>query len=60
VAVFVRVWSMAAYRYRVQLVEDGVFDRYEATHALNLFDMQQKYADVRPSEEIIGHLKTFS
>lgn len=55
-AVFVRVWSMAAYRYRVQLVEDGVFDRYEATHALNLFDMQQKYADVRPSEEIIGHL----
>jgi nicotinamidase-related amidase len=54
------VVDAAAFRYRVQVVEDGVFDRHEATHALNLFDMHQKYADVRSSDEIIGHLKTFS
>jgi hypothetical protein len=28
------------------VVEDCVFDRGQATHALNLFDLQQKYADV--------------
>jgi nicotinamidase-related amidase len=34
------------YRYRMQVVEECVFDRHEAPHALNLFDMHQKYADV--------------
>ena len=47
----------ASYRYRMQVVEDGVFDRHEATHAMNLFDMHQKYADVRSSAEIIEFLK---
>jgi hypothetical protein len=28
------------------VVEDCVFDRHEATHAINLFDMDQKYGDV--------------
>lgn len=40
------VVDAASYRYRVQVVEDCVFDRHEATHAMNLFDMHQKYADV--------------
>ena len=53
------VVDAAACRYRVQVVEDGVFDRHEATHAMNLFDMHQKYADVRPSDEIIAHLQSF-
>jgi nicotinamidase-related amidase len=34
------------YRFRMQVVEECVFDRHEAPHALNLFDMHQKYADV--------------
>lgn len=34
------------YRYRVAVVEECVFDRTEAAHAINLFDMEQKYADV--------------
>lgn len=42
------VVEAAAHRYRVQVVEECVFDRHEATHALNLFDMHQKYADVIP------------
>jgi maleamate amidohydrolase len=34
------------YRYRMVVVEECVFDRHETTHALNLFDMHHKYADV--------------
>ncbi len=40
------VVEAASYRFRVQVVEDCVFDRHEACHAINLFDMDQKYADV--------------
>src|SRR5215212_12268217 len=36
------------YRYRMMVVEEGVFDRHQACHAINLFDMDQKYADVIP------------
>ena len=32
--------------YRCTVVEDGCFDRSQASHAINLFDMNQKYADV--------------
>lgn len=42
------VVDAASYRYRVQVVEECVFDRHEACHAVNLFDMNQKYADVIP------------
>ena len=35
-----------AYNYRMGVVEECTFDRGQATHALNLFDLQQKYADV--------------
>ena len=40
------VVDAASLRFRVQVVEDCVFDRHEACHAINLFDMNQKYADV--------------
>jgi hypothetical protein len=33
-----------------------VFDRHEACHAINLFDMNQKYADVLPLDEILKYL----
>lgn len=35
-----------SYSYRVALVEECLFDRGQASHAMSLFDMQQKYADV--------------
>lgn len=35
-----------SYRFRVMVVEECVFDRHEMCHAVNLFDMDQKYADV--------------
>lgn len=40
-------------RYRMIVVEECVFDRHEATHAINLFDMDQKYADVLPLAEVL-------
>ena len=38
------------------VVEECVFDRHEATHAMNLFDMNQKYADVLALQEVLDYL----
>ena len=43
-------------RYRMIVVEECVFDRHQATHALNLFDMDQKYADVLPLAEELENM----
>jgi len=45
------------YRYRVAVVEEGVWDRHEASHAMNLFDMNQKYADVISADETVQWLR---
>ena len=45
-----------ASRYKVLVPEECVFDRDEAPHAINLFDMEQKYADVIPLSEVLGYL----
>lgn len=50
------VVEAVAHRYRVQVVEECVFDRHETTHALNLFDMHQKYADVIPLEAALHYI----
>lgn len=44
--------------FRVQVVEDGCFDRTEVSHAINLGDMNAKYADVLPSARILDFLNT--
>lgn len=44
------------YRFRTIVVEECVFDRHEAAHAINLFDMNQKYGDVRSLAEVIQYL----
>ena len=46
-------------RYRMIVVEECVFDRHQATHAINLFDMNQKYADVLPLAEVLECLATW-
>jgi nicotinamidase-related amidase len=46
-----------SYRFRMIVVEDCVFDRHEAAHAINLFDMHTKYADVLPLEEVEAQLR---
>lgn len=40
-----------SYNYRVAVVEEGCFDRTDASHAVSLFDMDQKYADVISAAE---------
>jgi maleamate amidohydrolase len=45
-----------SYNYRVGVVVDGTFDRYETSHKVNLFDMHAKYADLMPASEVITYL----
>ena len=48
-----------SYRFRMVVAEQCAFDRHEACHAINLFDLNQKYADVLPIEEILLYLQAF-
>ncbi len=43
--------------FRVTVVEDGCFDRAQASHAINLCDMNAKYANVLHSEEVLEYLR---
>jgi nicotinamidase-related amidase len=45
-----------SYNYHVTIVEDGVFERAESSHAVSLADMNAKYADVVGSAEVIEYL----
>ena len=45
-----------SYDIGVTLVEDACFDRYQSSHAIGLFDMQAKYADLVSSAEAIAHI----
>ncbi|MSP89238.1 MAG: isochorismatase family protein [Alphaproteobacteria bacterium] len=47
-----------SYNLHVAVVEDGCFDRAEAAHAINLCDMNAKYADVVPGSEVAGNFGT--
>lgn len=44
--------------FRVAVPQDCVYDRGATSHAVNLFDMAQKYADVMPSKELMSQLRT--
>ncbi|MGH3504042.1 MAG: isochorismatase family protein [Nocardioidaceae bacterium] len=54
------VVDACTYRYRVTVVEECVFDRTEAAHAINLFDMAHKYADVRGIVEVAQYLENLA
>lgn len=42
--------------FRVGVVQDATFDRTQSSHALNLYDMAQKYADVISAEQAVRYL----
>ena len=44
--------------YRVTLVEEGCFDRSQASHAISLCDMHAKYADVVGLKEVVAFIDT--
>ncbi len=49
-----------SYNFKVVVVEECVFDRGQASHKVNLFDMQAKYADVVPLEAALRYLGEWS
>ena len=46
----------ATNRFRMIVAEECVFDRHQATHAMNLFDMNQKYAEVLALQDVLDYL----
>lgn len=46
-----------SYNFPVLIVEDAVFDRGEMSHAVNLFDLDQKYANIVTSAEARAYLE---
>ena len=56
----VRATAVDAFSYNLHVAvpEDAVFDRAEASHAISLFDMNAKYADVMPAAEIAAWLRS--
>jgi maleamate amidohydrolase len=44
--------------YRIALAEEGCFDRSQASHAINLCDMNAKYADVVKTDEALAFLNS--
>jgi maleamate amidohydrolase len=40
----------------VAIAEEGCFDRSQASHAINLCDMNAKYADVVATAEVLAFL----
>jgi nicotinamidase-related amidase len=45
----------ATFRFNMGVVEECTFDRTQASHYINLFDMHQKYADVIPLSEAVEY-----
>jgi nicotinamidase-related amidase len=45
-----------SYNYKVTVVQEATFDRGEASHWVNLFDMDSKYADVATLDEVLSAL----
>ena len=50
------VVDASAYGYRVVVPQECSGDRAEGPHRANLFDMQQKYADVLPLAEVMDEV----
>ncbi len=46
-----------AYNFRAVVPHDAVYDRSRVSHAVNLFDMSEKYADVMTTEACLSALR---
>ena len=47
-----------SYNYRVAMVEEGCFDRSQASHAMTLCDLGAKYADIVKTDEVLSYFDT--
>ncbi len=46
-----------SYNFKVVIPEETTFDRFQSSHAMNLFDLNCKYADVIPTDEVAQYLE---
>ena len=46
-----------SYNFKVVIPEETTFDRFQSSHAMNLFDLNCKYADVIPTGEVARYLE---
>lgn len=46
-----------SYNFKVIIPEECAFDRFQSSHAMSLFDLNCKYADVIPSVEVQDYLR---
>ena len=55
-----RATTVDAYslNFKVVIPEETAFDRFEASHAINLFDLNCKYADVIPTDEVAAYMES--
>jgi nicotinamidase-related amidase len=49
-----------AYNFKTIIPEECCFDRFWSSHAINLFDLNTKYADVVPLEEVLNYVNNLS
>lgn len=54
------VVDAVSYNFRVVVVEDCVFDRFDRSHTTALFDLDRQYCDVMPADEVLRSLATSS
>lgn len=52
------VVDACALNFKVMVPQEAVYDRSQVSHAVNLFDMASKYADVLPTHELVEQLRT--
>ena len=50
------VYDAFQYEFGVTIVQEAVFDRFPTSHKVNLFDMNAKFADVRPLADVLADL----
>jgi len=46
-----------SYNFKVIIPEEASFDRFQSSHAMSLFDLNCKYADVIPTADVVDYLK---
>lgn len=49
-----------SFNFKVVIPEEAAFDRFQASHAISLFDLNCKYADVISAREVAGYLETLA
>lgn len=49
-----------SFGYRVVIAREGVYDRSQTSHAVNLFDLQAKYANLSSTGEIIKYMESLA